>query len=83
MNESCTNWDIFTDIGQFDGAVGKTDNGVVAESCGLCVETSEAIGAAGVTVRRTVVRNVSDKPLTATCLLDAFDFAGGVYEAYT
>ena len=83
MNESCTNWDIFTDIGQFDGAVGKTDNGVAAESCGLCVETSEAIGAAGVAVRRTVVRNVSDKPLTATCLFDAFDFAGGVYEVYT
>lgn len=35
MNDSCANWDIFTDIGQFDGAVVKTDKGFAAESCGL------------------------------------------------
>lgn len=41
MNDSCANWDIFTDIGQFDGAVVKTDKGFAAESCGLRVETTE------------------------------------------
>ena len=82
MNESC-NWDIFTSLGQFDGTAGKTDKGFAAESHGLRVETTEETGAAGVTLRRTAVRNVSDKPLTATCLLDVFNFAGGEYEVYT
>ena len=82
MNESC-NWDFFSGLGQFDGAADKTDKGFVAESQGLRVETEEESGAAGVTLRRTVVRNVSDKPLAATCLLDVFDFGGGEYEVYT
>ena len=82
MNELC-NWDIFSGLGQFDGAAGKTDKGFVAESHGLRVETEEESGTAGVTLRRTVVRNVTDKPLTVTCLLNAFDFGGGEYEIYT
>ena len=83
MNESCANWDIFTNLGPFDGAAGKTDKGFAAESRGLRVETTEEFGAAGVTLRRTVLRNVSDNPITATCLLDVFDFGGGDFEVYT
>ena len=84
MNESHSNWNIFGDFGQVDGTVEATDGSMLAaESRGLRVETVEEVGAAGVTLRRTVVRNVSDKTLTATCLLDAFNFGGGEYEVYT
>ena len=83
MSNHYANWNIFTDLGLFEGAVSKTDKGCAAESQGLRVETTEKTGAAGVTLRRTVVRNGSDKPLTATCLLDVFDFEGGDYEVYT
>ena len=78
-------WNIFTDLGPFEGSARQTDGGgmAAAESRGLRVETVETTGAAGVARRRTVVRNVSDRPLTATCLLDAFDFGGGDYEVYT
>lgn len=58
-------------------------DGVSREADGLRVETAETTGAAGVTLRRTVVRNVSDRPVTATCLLDVFDFGGGDFEVYT
>lgn len=58
-------------------------NGVSREANDLHVETTETTGAAGVTLRRTVVRNATDKPVTATCLLDVFDFGGGEFEVYT
>ena len=58
-------------------------DGVFREADGLRVETAETTGVAGVTLRRTVVRNVSDRPVTATCLLDVFDFGGGDFEVYT
>ena len=38
---------------------------------------------AGVTRCRTVVRNLSEKPLVTTCLLDSFRFEGGDFEVYT
>ena len=59
------------------------DDGVSREATAFRVETTEERGAAGVTLRRTVVRNVLDKPITVTCLLDVFDFVGGEYEVYT
>ena len=83
MNESCANWDVFTSLGPFDGAVNKTDKGFAAASRGLRVETTEKIGAAGVHRRRTVVRNVSDAPILVTCLLDVFRFECGDAEVYT
>ena len=58
-------------------------NGVSCEANGLRIETTETAGAAGVTFRRTVVRNVSEKPITATCLLNVFDFGCGDFEVYT
>lgn len=58
-------------------------DGVSREADGLRVETAETTGVAGVTLRRTVVRNVSDRPVTATCLLNVFDFGGGDFEVYT
>ena len=76
-------WNIFGDFGNLDVKVSEIPNGFAAESRGLRVETTEKTGAAGVSLRRTVVRNVTDKPRTATCLLDAFEFGGGEYEVYT
>ena len=58
-------------------------DGVSCEANDLHVETTETTGTAGVTLRRTVVRNASDKPVTATCFLDVFDFGGGEFEVYT
>ena len=77
-------WNIFGDFGAAKGSAEIIDGGILAaESHGLRVETEEKSGAAEVTLRRTVVRNVTDKPLAATCLLDVFDFGGGEYEVYT
>ena len=76
-------WNIFSDVGLFEGGVRKTDKGFAADENGIRVETEEKTGVAGVTRRRTVVRNLSEKPLVATCLLDAFRFEGGDFEVYT
>ena len=76
-------WNIFGDFGNLDVKVSEIPNGFAADSRGLCVETTEKTGVAGVSLRRTFVRNVTDKPRTATCLLDAFEFGGGEYEVYT
>lgn len=76
-------WDIFGDFGHLDDATAVIPGGFAAEAGGIRVETFEETGVAGVTHRRTVVRNVSDRPLTATCLLDVFRFGGGDYEVYS
>ena len=76
-------WDIFGDFGRVEGTAEKSGGSVSIEANGLIVETTETAGVAGVTHRRTVVRNVSDRPLTATCLLDVFRFEGGDFEVYT
>ena len=70
-------WNIFSDVGLFEGGVRKTDKGFAADENGIRVETEVETGVAGVTRRRTVVRNLSEKPLVATCLLDSFRFEGG------
>lgn len=76
-------WDVFTDFGLFEGPVRKTEKGFAADENGIRVETEETTGAAGVTHRRTVVCNTSEKSLAATCLLDVFRFEGGDFEVYT
>lgn len=81
--KACDKWAIFTDFGLFEGAVHKTDKGFAADENGIRVETEEKIGAAGVTHRRTVIRNMGKKPFAATCLLDVFRFEGGDFEVYT
>ena len=76
-------WDIYTDFGLFEGEVRKTERGFAADENGIRVETEVETGMAGVTRRRTLVRNMSEKPLVATCLLDSFRFEGGDFEVYT
>ena len=56
--KACDNWNVFTDFGLFEGAVRKTEKGFAADENGIRVETEEMAGAAGVTHRRTVVRNM-------------------------
>ena len=80
---ACDKWDVFTDLGLFEGLVCKTETGFAADENGIHVETEESTGAAGVTHRRTVVRNTAKKPVAATCLLDVFRFEGGDFEVYT
>ena len=82
-DKTCDNWDVFTDFGIFEGVVRKTENGFAADENGIRVETEENTGAADVTRRRTVVRNMSNKPLAAMRLLDVFRFEGGDFEVYT
>ena len=81
--KACDRWNVFTDHGLFDCDVRETGNGFAAEGNGIRVETGEEVGAAGVAHRRTVVRNVSNRPVVATCLLDVFRFGGGDFEVYT
>lgn len=76
-------WDIYTDFGLFEGGVRKTDKGFAADENGIRVETEEKTGVAGVTHRRTVVRNLSDRQIALTCLFDAYRFEGGAFEVYT
>ena len=81
--KACDRWNVFTDLGLFDCDVCETGNGFAAEGNGIRVETEENVGTAGVAHRRTVVRNVSGRPIAATCLLDVFRFGGGDFEVYT
>ena len=74
---------MFGDFGRFDGEARNSEGGFASESNGLRVETAENKGVAGVTHRRTVVRNVSQKPLAASCLLDVFRLDCGTLEVYT
>ena len=76
-------WDVFGDFGRVDGEVCKTECGFSSESSGLRVETDEKRDVADVTHRRTVVRNVSEKPIAVSCLLDVFRLGGGAFEVYT
>ena len=76
-------WNIFSDVGLFEGGVRKTDKGFAADENGIRVETEVATGVAGVTHRRTVVRNLSDRQIVLTCLFDAYRFEGGDFEVYT
>ena len=76
-------WNIFSDVGLFEGGVRKTDKGFAADENGIRVETEEKTGVAGVTHRRTVVRNLSDRQIALTCLFDAYRFEGGAFEVYT
>lgn len=76
-------WDIFGDFGLVEGTATVSDGVLSIESNGLRVETREAAGVASVVHRRTVVRNVSERPLAATCLMDVFRFGGGAFEVYT
>ena len=78
-----SSWEIFGDFGRFDGEVRNSEGGFASESNGLRVETAENKGVAGVTHRRTVVRNISQKPLAASCLLDVFRLDCGTLEVYT
>ncbi len=76
-------WTIYGDFGCVAGEVQAADAGLAVESGGLRVEMTDEAGVAGVHRRRTIVRNVADKPLAATCLLDVFRFEGGGFEVYT
>ncbi len=76
-------WTISGSFGCMAGEVWTTDTGLSFESGGLRVETTDEAGVAGVHLRRTIVSNVTDKPLVASCLLDAFLFEGGGFEVYT
>ncbi len=76
-------WDIFGDFGHVEGMAVQSDGGFSLEANSLRVETRVETGTAGVSHRRTTVRNVTDKPVVATCLLDVFRFEGGGFEVYT
>jgi hypothetical protein len=76
-------WSIFSDLGLFEGGVRRTEKGFAADENGLRVETVEETGVAGVTHRRTVVRNLSKRNFAMACLLDVFRFEGGDFEVYT
>ena len=76
-------WDIFGDFGHVEGMAVQSDEGFELEAKGLRVETRVETDVAGVSLRRTTVRNVTDKPVSVTCLLDVFRFDGGDFEVYT
>ena len=77
-------WEIGGSFGRAVGAVRETPRGWTTTGETYRVETTvERDDASGVSVRRTVLENISDRPISARCLMDRFLFLGGDWEVYT
>lgn len=75
-------WDVFGSFGKARGQVQTSGNGFQFEGKGYRLETAvETDG--DVSLRKTVLKNVSDKPITAHCLMDRFPLEEGEWEVYT
>ena len=76
-------WDVFGSFGVADGEVTRTADGWVFETRDYRLESHEETDENGVTYRRSTLKNVSDKTLTAYCLMDRFPVDEGELEVYT
>ena len=76
-------WDVFGSFGKAIGQVEAVNDGFSFAGKGFRVDTSVETDRNGVCVRRTTIKNVSDKTIRAYCLLDRFLLEGGEYEVYT
>lgn len=76
-------WDVFGSFGKARGEAKATANGFAFDGKGYTIATVVETDRHGVSLRKTVVKNVSAKPVTVNCLMDRFMFPGGDYEIYT
>ena len=77
------NWDVCGSFGQPTGRVAVTSAGLSYAEKGYRIDTAVTTGAGGVTSRKSVIKNVSDRPISVRCLMDRFIFQGGEWEVYT
>lgn len=76
-------WDIFGSFGKVKGEIRSVGGQKVLESEAVRVAMREETDREGVTVRQTVVKNISQKDISVHCLLDRYVMEGGEYEVYT
>ena len=76
-------WDVFGSFGKVKGEVRSENGGFAYESKDVRVVTTVETDRFGVSLRKTVLKNVSAQEIAARCLLDRFCFEGGEYEVYT
>ena len=75
-------WEMFGTFGSVDGPAELEGNTYRLVHEGYVVTSVEETDG-GVTHRRTVLKNTSKQPITATCLLDRFPLEEGEWEVYT
>ena len=75
-------WDLGGSFGRPSGKVKATADGWTYAENGYRVDTTVRTDANGVSSRKSVLKNVSDRPITARCLMDRFFFHGGEWEVY-
>lgn len=76
-------WDIFGDFGRVEGATEEIDGGYIFDNGIIRVTTLSATDPLGVLWRRTTLKNISRKKISASTLFDRFFFDGGEYDVYT
>ena len=64
-------WEIFGSFGKICGDAAVVPDGYRLEESGCRIETTVETDK-GVSLRKTVLKNVSDKTITAYCLMDSF-----------
>jgi len=75
-------WAIFGSFGKICGDAAVVPDGYRLEESGCRIETTVETDK-GVSLRKTVLKNVSDKTITAYCLMDRFPIEDGEWEVYT
>lgn len=76
-------WDVFGSFGRACGQIERKDGEMLFDGKEYRIRTTVETDANGVSVRKSVIRNVSDRTIHAYCLLDRFLMEGGEYEVYT
>ncbi|MDO5320352.1 MAG: alpha-galactosidase, partial [bacterium] len=75
-------WEVFGSFGKARGQTRATATGFRFDGPGYALETTvETDG--DISLRKTVLKNVSDKSITASCLMDRFPLEEGDWEVYT
>ena len=76
-------WDVFGSFGRAQGQAVRDGDVWRLKGEGYVLETTVETDASGVSYRRSTLRNVSDRPVTAYCLMDRIPVDEGELEVYT
>lgn len=76
-------WDVFGSFGRAQGQAAKDGDAWRLKGDGYVLETKVETDGNGVSHRRSTLKNTSDRPVTACCLMDRFPVDEGELEVYT
>ena len=76
-------WEVFGSFGKATGTAVQEGDAWRLKGDGYVLETTVETDESGVSWRRSVLRNVSSKNITAHCLMDRFPLDEGELEVYT